>query len=96
MSIRNPRGFSRRTLIRRALTAPLLAGAAQAGNRAPAVIRSRPHDLRILEVTHDFEDFQYRAPYQFGGRSVDRVTLLNVNCRVRTAPCERLRGACAR
>ena len=40
--------------------------------------------MRILEVTHDFEDFQYRAPYQFGGRSVDRVTLLNVNCRVRT------------
>jgi L-alanine-DL-glutamate epimerase-like enolase superfamily enzyme len=39
--------------------------------------------MRILEVTHDFEDFQYRAPYQFGGRSVDRVTLLNVNCRVR-------------
>lgn len=27
----------------------------------------------------------YRAPYQFGGRSVDRVTLLNVTCRVRTS-----------
>ena len=84
MFIHNSRGFSRRTLFRRALTAPLLAGAAQAANRAPAVVRSRPHDLRILEVTHDFEDFQYRAPYQFGGRTVDRVTLLNVNCRVRT------------
>ena len=84
MSIRNRRGFSRRTLLRRALTAPLLAGAAQTGNRAPAVVPSRPHDMRILEVTHDFEDFLYRAPYQFGGRSVDRVTLLNVNCRVRT------------
>ena len=45
---------------------------------------ARPNDIRILEVNHEFEDFQYRAPYQFGGRTVDRVTLLNVNCRVRT------------
>ena len=44
----------------------------------------RPTDIRIVEVDHQFEDFRYRAPYQFGGRSVDRVTLLNVNCRVRT------------
>jgi hypothetical protein len=64
------------------LTAPVLA-AAQRG-RAPAVARARPNDMRIVEVTHDFEDFLYRAPYQFGGRTVDRVTLLNVNCRVRT------------
>ena len=26
----------------------------------------------------------YRAPYKFGGRVVDRVTLLNVHCRVTT------------
>ena len=62
----------------------MLAVAAQGGRRAPAVVRPRPRDARILEVNHAFEDFQYRAPYQFGGRSVDRVTLLNVNCRVRT------------
>ena len=41
-------------------------------------------DVRIVSVDHSFEDFRYRAPYQFGGRSVDRVTILNVNCRVRT------------
>ena len=29
-----------------------------------------------------FEEFAYRAPYMFGGRSVDRVTLLNVTCRI--------------
>ena len=51
---------------------------------APGTIASRPTDIRILEVDHQFEDFRYRTPYQFGGRSVDRVTLLNVNCRVRT------------
>jgi hypothetical protein len=41
-------------------------------------------DIRILEVEHGFEAFAYRVPYQFGGRTVDRVTLLNVDCRVRT------------
>jgi L-alanine-DL-glutamate epimerase-like enolase superfamily enzyme len=76
--------LSRRTFLERALTTPMLAVAAQGGRRAPAVVRPRPRDARIVEVNHGFEDFQYRAPYQFGGRSVDRVTLLNVNCRVRT------------
>ena len=41
-------------------------------------------DARIEEVRIDFEDFLYRAPYKFGGREVDRVTVLNVHCRVRT------------
>jgi len=54
-------------------------------SRPPAVRRGRPTDARIAEVSHDFEDFKYRTPYQFGGRSVDRVTILNVNCRVKTA-----------
>lgn len=45
---------------------------------------SRPTDIRILEVVHGFEQFAYRAPYTFGGRTVDRVTILNVDCRVRT------------
>ncbi len=41
-------------------------------------------DARIEEVRFDTEDFLYRAPYKFGGREVDRVTVLNVHCRVRT------------
>ena len=45
---------------------------------------ARPADLRIVDVTHGFESFRYRAPYQFGGRTVDRVTILNVECRIRT------------
>ncbi len=45
---------------------------------------SRPTDIRIVETECQFEDYAYRTPYQFGGRSVDRVTLLNVTCRVRT------------
>jgi L-alanine-DL-glutamate epimerase-like enolase superfamily enzyme len=45
---------------------------------------ARPTDARIEEVRTEFEDFLYRAPYKFGGREVDRVTLLNVHCRLQT------------
>src|SRR3954469_7387388 len=76
--------ISRRTLLRRACVAPVIAAVIPQSGRAPAVAIDRPNDIRILEVRHQFEDFHYRAPYQFGGRSVDRVTLLNVTCRVRT------------
>ena len=51
---------------------------------APAFAISRPTDIPHRRRRHQFEEFRYRAPYQFGGRTVDRVTILNVNCRVRT------------
>ena len=51
---------------------------------APAIRASRPTDIRIVEVTHAFTGHTYRAPYMFGGRSVDRVTMLDVQVRVRT------------
>ena len=41
-------------------------------------------DIGIENVEHSYEDFPYRTPYVFGGRAVDRVTLLNVHCEVRT------------
>lgn len=44
----------------------------------------KPTDIRIDEVVHSYEDYVYRAPYKFGGRVVDRTTLLNVRCRVTT------------
>lgn len=81
-----PREFysiSRRRLLKGLCASPMLSFAG-CGRRAPAAVVSRPNDITIVEVTHGYEDFQYRAPYQFGGRSVDRVTLLNVDCRVRT------------
>ena len=40
-------------------------------------------DARIEDLSIGFEDFRYRAPYKFGGREVDRVTMLNVHCRLR-------------
>jgi L-alanine-DL-glutamate epimerase-like enolase superfamily enzyme len=41
-------------------------------------------NARIEEIRTEFKDFLYRAPYKFGGKEVDRVTLLNVHCRLRT------------
>jgi L-alanine-DL-glutamate epimerase-like enolase superfamily enzyme len=76
--------MSRRALLKAAVAAPVLSLAGCANRRAPGVIVSRPTDIRIVDLDHQFEEFRYRAPYQFGGRAVDRVTLLNVTCRVRT------------
>jgi L-alanine-DL-glutamate epimerase-like enolase superfamily enzyme len=73
-----PGRFTRRALLAGAGAAPLACAT------GPAVIAARPTDVRVVEVTHAFEEFRYRAPYQFGGRAVDRTTLLNVTCRVRT------------
>ena len=71
---------SRRAFLRAAVAAPLttLTGC--------AVLRRkyRPTDVRIEEVTTSCEEFLYRAPYRFGGRAVDRATILNVVCSVRT------------
>jgi L-alanine-DL-glutamate epimerase-like enolase superfamily enzyme len=57
---------------------------ASATPRAAAIVRPQPTDIRIDEVIHSYEDYVYRAPYKFGGRVVDRTTLLNVRCRVTT------------
>ncbi|MBZ5581174.1 MAG: hypothetical protein LAQ30_03030 [Acidobacteriia bacterium] len=49
----------------------------------PAVVAApRATDARLDEIRTEFQDFLYRAPYKFGGKEVDRVTLLNVHCRV--------------
>jgi hypothetical protein len=57
---------------------------ASATSPGAAVVAPKPTDIRIDEVVHDYEDYVYRAPYKFGGRIVDRTTLLNVRCRVTT------------
>ena len=46
------------------------------------LLASRRTDARIEELNIAFEDFSYRAPYKFGGQEVDRVTVLNVRCRL--------------
>jgi L-alanine-DL-glutamate epimerase-like enolase superfamily enzyme len=49
----------------------------------PAILRAAPStDARIDDITIGFQDYLYRAPYKFGGKEVDRVTMLNVRCRL--------------
>jgi L-alanine-DL-glutamate epimerase-like enolase superfamily enzyme len=51
----------------------------------PALLAAAPAtDARIDDLRIDFQDFHYRAPYKFGGKEVDRVTLLNVHTRLST------------
>jgi L-alanine-DL-glutamate epimerase-like enolase superfamily enzyme len=57
-----------------------------------ALTAPRSTDIRIDEVRHSYQDYIYRAPYKFGGRVVDRVTLLNVHCRVTTRNGKTARG----
>src|SRR5579872_6002457 len=42
-------------------------------------------DIRIEEISHAYEDYLYRTPIKFGGSVVDRATIFNVNCTVRTS-----------
>ncbi len=71
----------RRDLVRAAVVAPVLGFVHSV--RAPYVSATGSTDIRIEDVSISYQDFLYRTPYQFGGRTVDRVTLLNVNCVVR-------------
>lgn len=49
-------------------------------------------DIRIEEMAHSYEDFLYRTPIKFGGVACDRVTILNVECHVRTRAGKSARG----
>jgi len=44
----------------------------------------KPTDVRIEFVSHSYEDHLFRTPIKFGGVPLDRCTLLNVTCQVRT------------
>ena len=59
---------------------------------APALLTARNYDVKIVSATASFEEFRYRAPYMFGGRNVDRVTLLNVIAFIRGADGRTARG----
>ena len=82
--------MSRRTFLRAGVLAPPLFKTMTLKKplekeRARRKRSSLPTDIRLLDVRYDFEEYKYRAPYQFGGRTVDQVTLLNVHARVETA-----------
>lgn len=84
--------ISRRTLLRAAAVAPV-AGLVGSVAMGPAILAAgKSTDIRVEDVTFGYEDFLYRTPYKFGGRSVDRVTLLNVRCVVRSRDGRVARG----
>lgn len=49
-------------------------------------------DIRIEDVSISYEDYNYRVPIKFGGRVVDKATILNVNSVVRTADGRVVKG----
>jgi L-alanine-DL-glutamate epimerase-like enolase superfamily enzyme len=65
-----------------------------AASGASAVAAAAParRGIRVEHVDLAYEDFRYRAPLKFGGTVVDRVTLLNVTCVVRTADGGAVKG----
>lgn len=46
---------------------------------------TRKTDICIEDVSISYQEYLYRTPLKFGGHVVDRETVLNVNCSVRTA-----------
>jgi len=52
----------------------------------------KPTDIRIDEVRFSYQDYLYRTPIKFGGVASDRVTLLDVECTVRTGAGKTARG----
>ena len=57
-----------------------------------ALASRTPSPIRVESVSLEFEDFLYRAPYVFGGRAVDRATILNVRLGVRSHDGRTARG----
>jgi L-alanine-DL-glutamate epimerase-like enolase superfamily enzyme len=70
---------TRRTLLRSALCA---------GAASPALFHilraAKSTDIRIDHIAFSYQDYLYRTPIKFGGHEVDRATLLNVDCTIRT------------
>lgn len=59
---------------------------------APFLALSKGVDVRVEWVRMSLSEFRYRAPYKFGGKEVDRVTMLNVDAAVRGRDGKRAEG----
>src|SRR5213593_3789180 len=75
------RSISRRAVLR---SAGIATTAGLAAWKTGILLPANAKGIKIEGVSYGFEEYSYRTPYKFGGRAVDRVTLLNVRCRVRT------------
>ncbi len=61
---------------------------------ATPLLLARPAavEVTIADVTASLERFAYRMPYKFGGKTVDRVTLLNIEAVVRARSGKTAKG----
>ena len=75
LTVRNP---TRRSVLQKA------GGVVAASFQILRATPQRKTDIRIEDVSISYEDYKYRTPIKFGGHVLDRATLLNVNCSVRT------------
>lgn len=74
---------TRRTILKRAAAT----AAGIAGSPGPfSILRAavKKTDIRVEDVSIAYEEYKYRTPIKFGGHVLDRATILNVNCSVRT------------
>ncbi|HEY3788982.1 MAG TPA: enolase C-terminal domain-like protein [Urbifossiella sp.] len=47
-------------------------------------METRSTDIRIIDASYEYEDFQYRTPIKFGGVALDKATILNAKITVET------------
>jgi L-alanine-DL-glutamate epimerase-like enolase superfamily enzyme len=52
----------------------------------------KPSDVRVYDVSYEYEEYRYRTPIKFGGVALDRATLVNVEMAVRTRDGRTSRG----
>jgi L-alanine-DL-glutamate epimerase-like enolase superfamily enzyme len=69
--------FTRRSFLKAASISPVLFNIAKG---------AKPTNVRIEDIRFSYQDYTYRVPIKFGGTVLDRATILNVNCVVRTIP----------
>ncbi len=65
-----------------------LRSALYAGAASPSLFHilraAKSTDIQIDHISFSYQDYLYRTPIKFGGHEVDRATLLNVDCTVKT------------
>ena len=77
--------MNRRTFVKQVIQGSSL-GAAAASQALSAYRGTSPRntDIRVEEMSLEYQDYNYRMPIKFGGTVLDRATIVNVHCTVKT------------
>jgi L-alanine-DL-glutamate epimerase-like enolase superfamily enzyme len=76
--------MTRRHVLQAAAAIPFLGLAGRTGRGDTPSSGQKPTDVRVEDIRMEYEDYLYRTPIKFGGNAVDRATILNVTCTVKT------------